>query len=156
MTFAAWVTGRIGLRRGALYVVMQLAGATAGCALLSAILPAATPERLGAPMLGAGIDATQGFVVETILSFALVSTIFMSALHPHGDGNLAPLAIGLVMVVGYLAGGPLTGPALNPARSFGIAVVTGVWSNHWVYWMGPLLGGTLAAVITNQIFLKSQ
>ena len=156
LTLAAWITGKVSLRRSALFIVLQLAGATAGCALLTYIVPEATALRLAAPALGSGLDSTRGLVLEMALTFGLVSVFFMSAMHPRGTVSLAPIAIGFTVLAGYLVGGPLTGPAMNPARSFGIAVVAGSWADHWIYWVGPLLGGMIAAIIANQIYLKSE
>ena len=156
VTFAAWVTGKIGLQRGILYIVAQLVGAVVGAALLGYVMPDAIQGTLGAHGLGAGIDAPTGLVVEIILTFALVGVIFMTALHPRGPGNVAPLAIGFVFLIDQLVGVPLTGASMNPARSFGPAVISGVWADHWIYWVGPLVGGALAAIIANQVFLKAE
>ena len=156
VTFAAWVTGKIGLQRGILYIVAQLVGAVVGAALLGYVMPDAIQGTLGAHGLGAGIDAPTGLVVEIILTFALVGVIFMTALHPRGPGNVAPLAIGFVFLIDQLVGVPLTGASMNPARSFGPAVISGVWADHWIYWVGPLVGGALAAIIANQVFLRAE
>merc|ERR1712110_515856 len=64
----------------------------------------------------------------------------------------APLAIGFAVSLGILFAGPLTGAGMNPARSFGPAVVTGKMENHWVYWIGPLLGGVFAGLIYQLLF----
>ena len=154
VTFAAWVTGKIGLQKGILYIVAQLVGAVVGSALLAYVVGADT--GLGRHALGAGIDPTKGIVVEIILTFALVGVVFMTAMHPRGPGNVAPLAIGLIVLVDHLVGVPLTGASMNPARSFGPAVLTGMWADHWVYWVGPLIGGALAGIIANQVFIKAE
>lgn len=154
VTFAAWVTGKIGLQRGILYIVAQLVGAAVGSALLAYIVGADT--GLGRHALGAGMDATKGLVAEIILTFALVGVVFMTAMHPRGPGNVAPLAIGLIVLVDHLVGVPLTGASMNPARSFGPAMLTGMWADHWVYWVGPLVGGALAGIVANQVFLKAE
>jgi MIP family channel proteins len=156
VTFAAWITGKIDLQRGVLYVVAQLLGAVAGSSLLAYVMPDAIQGNVGATVLGAGVDASTGLVVETILTFALVGVIFMTALHPRGPGNVAPLAIGLVVLVDILVGVQLTGASMNPARTFGPAVVAGIWADHWIYWVGPLLGALIAAVLANQVFLKAE
>lgn len=154
VTFAAWVTGKIGLQRGILYIVAQLVGAVVGSALLAYIVGADT--GLGRHALGAGMDTTKGLVAEIILTFTLVGVVFMTAMHPRGPGNVAPLAIGLAVLIDHLVGVPLTGASMNPARSFGPAVLTGMWADHWVYWAGPLVGGALAGIIANQVYLKSE
>ncbi len=73
---------------------------------------------------------------------------------PKGLGNLAPVAIGLTVLMDHLMGVPVTGASMNPARSFGPALVAGAWANHWIYWIGPLIGGALAALVYEFVFLR--
>ncbi|MFQ5988190.1 MAG: aquaporin, partial [Dehalococcoidia bacterium] len=82
--------------------------------------------------------------------------VFATAMDPKGLGNLAPIAIGLAVLVDHLVGVPLTGASMNPARSLGPAVAAGVWADHWVYWAGPLLGGGLAALVYEWAFLRGR
>jgi len=96
--------------------------------------------------LGALDGEGGGVLVEAVLTFVLVFTVFATAIDPRGMGNLAPLAIGLAVLVDHFVGVPLTGASMNPARSFGPALVADVWDNHWVYWVGPLAGGGIAAL----------
>jgi aquaporin TIP len=95
-------------------------------------------------------------VAEIVLTFALVFVVFATAMDPKGLGHLAPIAIGFTILVDHLVGVPLTGAGMNPARSFGPALVAGVWDNHWIYWVGPLIGGGLAAVVYEFIFLRRE
>lgn len=147
VTFAVLLAGKIGARRAAGYAVAQLVGAAAGAWLLALVLPAAAAGSLGVHVLGAGVSPSQGLLVEVILTFTLVSTVLATAVDPRGPGHLAPVAIGLAVLVGHLVGVPLTGASMNPARSFGPAVVAGIWANHWVYWAGPLAGALLALLL---------
>lgn len=158
VTFGALITGKIGLQRGVLYIVAQLVGAVIGSALLAFVIPDSIQGSLGAHGLNvaAGVTPVMGLVAEIILTFALVGVVFMTAMHPRGPGNVAPLAIGLVVLVDHLVGVPLTGASMNPARSFGPAVVAGVWADHWIYWVGPLIGGALAAIIADRVYIKSE
>jgi glycerol uptake facilitator-like aquaporin len=77
--------------------------------------------------------------MEIIVTFALVFVIFATAVDRGGMGNLAPLAIGLTVLVDHLLAVPITGASMNPARSFGPALVADQWANHWIYWLAPLL-----------------
>ena len=154
VTFGAWITGKISLTRGAMYVLAQLVGAIIGAWLLQVVIPAAAQGNLGAHGLGPNIAVGSGLVAEIILTFALVFVIFATAMDPKGLGSLAPVAIGLTVLVDHLMGVPVTGASMNPARSFGPALVAGAWANHWIYWVGPLIGGALAALVYEFIFLR--
>ena len=85
-------------------------------------------------------------MIETILTFFLVNTILNAAVSGKG-GNQAGLAIGFTLTFAILMGGPLTGASLNPARTLGPAIATGNYSDIWLYFVGPILGGILAALL---------
>jgi len=148
VTFGAVITGRMKLTTGVLYVGAQLTGAVIGALLLEAAVVGEVEGSLGAHRLNLGaLDGEGGGVlVEAVLTFVLVFTVFATAIDPRGMSNLAPVAIGLAVLVDHLVGVPLTGASMNPARSFGPALVADVWDNHWVYWVGPLAGGGIAAL----------
>ena len=95
-----------------------------------------------------------GFVMEVVVTFALVFVIFATAVDPGSIGNQAPLAIGLTVLVDHLVAVPITGASMNPARSFGPALVAGEWSNHWIYWVAPLLGGAVASLVYQFVFMN--
>lgn len=152
VTFGAFVTRKVGPRRAVGYVVAQLIGAAVGAWLLAVVIPDALQGNLGAHGLGLGITPTTGLIVEIILTFVLVFTVFATAMDPRGPGHLAPIAIGLAVLVDHLVGVPLTGASMNPARSFGPALIAGSWTNHWVYWIGPLIGGAIAALLYEFVF----
>jgi hypothetical protein len=116
---------------GVAYIVVQLIGGTLGAFALSSVL-GATAVGLGATVLAANVTPVQGFVVELILTFFLVNTIFNTAVNGKAR-NLAPVAIGLTLVFAVLMGGPLTGASLNPARTLGPAIMTGNYSNLSIY-----------------------
>ena len=152
VTFAALVTRQISVARGFLYVSHQLGGAAAGAVLLLAVVPGAGDTNLGGHTLGHQVSLGAGLLIEMIMTFGLVFVIFATAVDDRGSRNLAPLAIGLTVLVENLFGIPISGASMNPARSFGPALVTWEWSNHWLYWAGPMLGGALAAVTYRCVF----
>jgi len=94
--------------------------------------------------LSAGTSAKQGLFIEMFLTAQLVFVIFMLAAEKHKATFLAPIGIGLSLFVSELSGVYYTGGSLNPARSFGPAVVTQFHREHWIYWLGPALGALLA------------
>ena len=149
VTFGAVITGRMKLSTGMLYVVAQLVGAVIGALLLEAAVAGEFEGNLGAhgPVSEVLDGDGAGVLVEAVLTFVLVFTVFATAMDPRGRANLAPIAIGLAVLVDHLAGVPLTGASMNPARSFGPALVADFWDDHWVYWLGPLIGGGLAALV---------
>ena len=93
-----------------------------------------------------------GILIEIVLTFTLVFVIFATALDREGMGRLAPLAIGFTVLVGHIVAVSLTWASMNPARSFGPALVAGVWGDHWVYWAGPLVGGGIAGLVYQVVF----
>ena len=155
VTFAAVVTGRMKAGPGVLYVAAQLAGAVVGALLLDAVLVSSVQGNLGTTSLNDAALSSDwaGVVVEIILTFALVFTVFAVAMDPRGPGNLAPIAIGLAVLMDHFVGVPLTGASMNPARSFGPALVANDWDDQWVYWIGPLTGGALAGLVYYFIYL---
>jgi glycerol uptake facilitator-like aquaporin len=100
----------------------------------------------GTPALATNIGVTAGVFIEAILTFFLVFTVYGTAFDERGP-KVGGLFIGLVITMDILAAGPLTGASMNPARTFGPALLSGFWENHLVYWVGPALGGLVAAVV---------
>jgi len=99
--------------------------------------------------LSVGVGALHGLILEIGLTFGLMYTVYATAMDPKRGAisTVAPLAIGLVVGANILAGGPFDGACMNPARAFGPALVGWRWENHWIFWVGPLLGAALAAVL---------
>lgn len=94
--------------------------------------------------------------MEIIITFALVYTVYATAVDPKKGsiGTIAPIAIGFIVGANILAAGPFSGGSMNPARSFGPAVASLDFSDHWVYWVGPLVGGGLAGLIYGNVFMQ--
>lgn len=146
VTFGFVVTGRMKAATGAVYWIAQLVGASAAGLLIAALFGAG-PVAGGTPDLGRGVGFGAGIVLEAVTTFFLVLVVFGTAVDERAPAAVFPLAIGLTLALGIMAVGPLTGGALNPARTFGPALASGHWNNHLVYWIGPLIGGALAGVI---------
>jgi MIP family channel proteins len=154
VTGAFVVTGRMPAGAGIAYVIAQLLGASVAAFFLTAVFPQTVriTTALGTPALGFGVSQGTGIVVEAILTFFLVFVVFGTAVDPRGPRAAGGLFIGLAIAMDILIGGPLTGAAMNPARAFGPALFAGAWTNHWVYWIGPLLGGAAGGLLYNSIF----
>jgi MIP family channel proteins len=147
VTIGLWAGKQIDAASAVAYIVVQLIGGTLGALVLRFVL-GGTSSGLGATTLATNVSPVQGFVVETILTFFLVNAIFNTAVSGKA-GNAAPVAIGLTLAFCILMGGPLTGASLNPARTLGPAVATGNFANLWLYFVGPSLGGVVAALLYN-------
>lgn len=148
VTFAVWITGRIEPTRAALYVVAQLVGGVLAALALRAVFTEAAwgPVNLGTPEVLPSTGVMPAIMIEAILTALLLIAVFGTAIDPRGP-KIGGLAIGLALAAAILMSGPLTGGALNPARWFGPAVASGTFDNWFVWWIGPLLGAGVAALI---------
>ncbi|KAI4601219.1 hypothetical protein KJ359_012409 [Pestalotiopsis sp. 9143b] len=144
VSLALAVAGAIDLVRLAVVVPAQLLAGIAAAAAVAWLLPG--PLAVGTALAG-DVSAARGLSLEILLTAELVLTIFMLAGEKHRGTFLAPVGIGLSLFVCHLAGVRHTGASLNPARSFGPAVVTGTFPDHWIYWLGPALGSLLASFV---------
>ncbi len=140
VTFGFWVAKRFPGREVAPYVAAQLAGATAGAFVLRATVGSFAVFATTRP----AIPVVAGLGVEIVLAFFLMLVVMAVATDARVSGEVAGLAVGFVVMVDALMGGPLTGASMNPARSFGPALATGQWAAHWIYWVGPLIGMAIA------------
>jgi aquaporin TIP len=157
VTLGFLVTRRIEPVLAVVYWIAQFAGAVVAAALLKWLLPKplTDPVNLGAPALGPGISGGEGMVIELILTFFLLWVIFATAADPRGTfRSIAGLAIGFTISLDIFMGGPFTGAAMNPARAFGPELVENDWSNAWVWYVGPVLGGVLAALAYEWLYLR--
>jgi len=150
------------------YIIVQCIGAITGSAILYAVTPAtfglnklgqavAIKSSLGLNGLGpvnqlvGPVSPRGGLLLELILTMLLVLVIYATAVDKKSNisGGLAPLLIGLTVTVAHLVLIPFTGTSINPARSLGPALITGNLKDHWVFWVGPLMGGALGGVLYN-------
>nr|AAA02947.1 nodulin-26 [Glycine max] len=153
VTFGAFVGGHITLFRSILYWIAQLLGSVVACLLLKF---ATGGLETSAFALSPGVEAGNALVFEIVMTFGLVYTVYATAVDPKkGDlGIIAPIAIGFIVGANILAGGAFDGASMNPAVSFGPAVVSWTWSNHWVYWVGPFAGAAIAAIVYEIFFIS--
>jgi MIP family channel proteins len=159
VTASVWVTGNIKTMLAGVYVVVQLAGAIVAGLLLRELYPEASwrAANLGAPGLGSAVSAGRGVLLEAVLTFFLVFTVYGTAVDDRGPfSKIAGLPIGFVLIFDILAGGPLTGAAMNPARALGPMLAGGHWTDWWVYWIGPIGGGIVAAAVYWYFFLEGR
>ncbi|KAK4377716.1 hypothetical protein RND71_004012 [Anisodus tanguticus] len=153
VTFGAFVGGNITLLRGILYWIAQLLGSVVACLLLKFTTGG---MEIGAFGLSDGVGVSNALVLEIVMTFGLVYTVYATAVDPNKGslGTIAPIAIGFIVGANILAGGAFDGASMNPAVSFGPAVVSWSWNNHWVYWAGPLIGGGLAGLVYEFFFIN--
>lgn len=152
VTFGVWLAGQIPGRRAVAYILAQLIGGLGAAWTLRAVFPATVSPTLGRPTVGAGIDPMAALMIEVVLTVILLTAVFGTAIDPRGP-KVGGLAIGFAVAADILMGGPLTGAAMNPARWFAPAAVTGVWDNSWVWIVGPLIGAAIAALAYRYFFL---
>ncbi|GLT34307.1 hypothetical protein SLA2020_088300 [Shorea laevis] len=153
VTFGAFVGGNITLLRGILYWIAQLLGSVVACLLLKFSTNGMTTSAFS---LSSGEGVWNAFVLEIVMTFGLVYTVYATAIDPKKGkiGIIAPIAIGFIVGANILAGGAFDGASMNPAVSFGPALVSWSWKNHWIYWAGPLIGGGLAGVVYEFFFIS--
>ncbi len=155
VTIGFLVTKKQEIGEGIPYIISQLVGGTVAGLLLRAIYEPAVWQKvhLGTPMLGEGVSVGTGILVEIVLTFFLVTAIWGTAVDDRKP-NIGGFGIGLTIAANILMGGPLTGASMNPARTFGPALAGGGFDGHLVYWIGPIIGAVIAAVLYNNILIK--
>ncbi len=161
VTFGFLIARKIQPLTAVAYWGSQLLGAIIGVLVLSLIFSgagdmtdmynAAESTNFGATALHGDLSPAIGILIEAVLTFILVFVIFQVAVDENGPSTIAPIAIGMTITLAALMAGPLTGAALNPARAFGPALISGYWTEHYVYWIGPLLGGGLGALFATYV-----
>ncbi|PYL00822.1 MAG: aquaporin [Verrucomicrobia bacterium] len=157
VTLGLLVGKQIEVRKAIAYWISQLLGAVIAGFLLVTLLGTASQSGVeavagGTPDLN-GIPPAKGILIEAVLTFFLVFVVYGTAVDVRAP-KIGGLAIGLTVTLDILFGGPLTGAAMNPARTFGPAVAGVHWNNHLVYWIGPMLGGALAGIVYGRFLIK--
>jgi MIP family channel proteins len=143
VTLAFAVTRHFPWREVPSYCAGQLLGAVAGAGALRVLFGPA--GGLGATRPSGG--ELQALGMEILLTAVLMFVIVSVATDTRAVGQLAALAIGGTVALDALWGGPVTGASMNPARSFGPALLSGLWQAHWIYWLGPACGAVLGAAL---------
>jgi aquaporin TIP len=157
VTIGFLVTRRIAPLLGAMYLVAQLAAAAGAALMIRWLWPGTTAKAAGygAPAIDPGLSTGEALVLEALITFFLVWVVFATAADPRGAfKTIAGLAIGLIYAVGILIAFPLTGGVANPARAFGPQIVDWTWDDAWVWYAGPILGGAIAALLYELLYLR--
>ncbi|MDE1810488.1 MAG: aquaporin [Candidatus Micrarchaeota archaeon] len=155
VTIGALVTGKISKPDAVVYIASQIVGALVAGLFLLALYPAAAGASVhyGTPALGQSTGVLQGILFEAVATFLLVFVVFGTAIDRRAV-KVGGFAIGLTVMVDVLAIGPFTGAAMNPARAIGPTIASMFFTNWYVYWIGPILGGVVAALLYKYLILK--
>jgi glycerol uptake facilitator-like aquaporin len=152
-------TGRISPANAAVYVVAQCLGATVAAFACKSVFPAeaVAMANLGIPLPAAWATTSTVVTLEFIMTFLLMTAVFGTAVDERGKAvKIGGLGIGLTVTFDILAGGAVTGASMNPARSFGPALVQGHWDWHLLYWVAPIAGAVVAAQIYDKLILDKK
>ncbi|XP_047243943.1 major intrinsic protein of lens fiber b [Girardinichthys multiradiatus] len=147
VTFAYLIGSQMSFFRAFFYIFAQCLGAVAGAAVLYGVTPGNMRGNMAMNMLQPGMSLGMATTVEVFLTMQLVVCVF-AVTDERRNGRLgsAALSIGFSVTVGHLVGMYYTGAGMNPARSFAPAVLFRNFINHWVYWVGPMIGGAMGAI----------
>jgi len=178
VTLGVLLGGGMTVLESIVFQVSQILGAILGASVAMGILhfetggitavnhPSAFVQIAGGGhQLESGVHVAQGVLCECVLTCFLVQSMLMTMLDSDGTNILAPFAVGLTVTMDIVAGGRITGASMNPARSLASAVLyqavkadsdVDIWTNHWVYWLGPLLGSCMAALLYRLLFIRPE
>ena len=155
LTIGLWATRRLDTVATVAYIIAQLVGAVVAALALVLFFPEVMrdAQNLGTPGLNEGVDFIQGVGLEAIATAFLMIAVFGTALDPRGP-RVGGFAIGLIIAMDIFAIDRLTGAAMNPARAFGPALIDNTWDDHFVYWIGPIIGAVIAALLYRYLFAE--
>ncbi|WP_432498207.1 MIP/aquaporin family protein [Kineococcus gypseus] len=158
VTLGLAVTRRFPWRAVPVYVACQLAGAVMASLAVWAFYGERAREAFGlaATVPAPGVGDARALLVEAVITFVLVLVVISVATDERAPAAAAPLAVGATLAVCVAVAAPLTGGAVNPARAFGPALVSGTWDSFWVYLVGPLVGGVLAALLYDRVLGRAE
>ncbi len=155
ITLGLLAARRIAPLMAVVHIAAQILGGVAAASMLKAGFPAlvVNASRIGGQMAASDTSFGHAILLEAIATFFLMFVVFGSAVVGRAP-KMAGLLIGLTITANMLAIGPLTGGSMNPARSFGPALVSGVWEGQMIYWIGPIVGAVLAALIWEHVLAE--
>jgi aquaporin TIP len=156
LTVGLMITNRMPAQRGITYIVSQCVGALVAAFALTMIFDGSQIDavNLGVPTVGERYEVTAALLAEIIATFFLMYAVYGTAVDPRGAKTIAPLVIGLTITIGIFAIGGVSGAALNPARAIGPAIVQGEFADQWIYWVGPIIGAGLAALLYHHLLMR--
>ncbi|XP_074644333.1 aquaporin-4-like [Tubulanus polymorphus] len=143
VTMAMLVTRNVSILRTLFYIVAQCLGGVAGAGILYGLTPNTSATHLGVTYVHPEVPLGQAFGIEFMTTFLMVFTVFANVDSKRAEMGSRALSVGLSVIIGHLLAINATGASMNPARSLGPAVIMNRWTNHWVYWVGPILGGII-------------
>ena len=158
VTLGMAATGKFPWRYTPVYIGAQLVGAVLA-ALATWITfggPARSEANLAATYPAQGVGDLQAFVVEVLITFILVFVVMAVATDDRAPAAIAPIAVGFALAVGVFIAGPVTGGSVNPARSLGPMIVAGDLTSVWLYILGPIIGGVLAALLYDRTLAQTE
>jgi len=157
ITVGLWSIGRIDTKKAALYVVAQLLGAVVAALVLRWLMPVSAGHNAMYGTFNVADDITipGAILIEAFLTFFLAFAMMGTAVDPAAP-KVGGFGVGLTLWMCILAGGPLTGAALNPARAFGPALIAGEWHAQFAYWIGPIIGAIVAMQVYERVLLKKE
>jgi MIP family channel proteins len=155
VTVGMMLIRRISPRDAVAYIVAQLAGAVLGAYTLKLVIPGGILAlgTMGTPALANAMSFPTAIGLEAVLTFFLMSAVMGTAVAEEAP-KVGGFGIGLTLVFDILVGGPLTGAAMNPARAFAPALMSGTWYAQLVWWIGPIIGAVVAAVLWEKVILR--
>jgi MIP family channel proteins len=155
ITIGLWSIGRIESRKAGLYIAAQLLGAVLAAVVLRWLFPVSAGHntQYGALSVATDITLAGAILIEAVLTFFLAFAMMGTLVDPNAP-KVGGFGVGLTLWVCVLAGGPLTGAALNPARAFGPALIANFWVGQLAYWVGPILGAVVAMQVYERVLLK--
>jgi MIP family channel proteins len=154
VTLGLLSVGRITPARAGMYIVAQLVGAVIAVLAIKGLFPeqAAAISNYGAPRLANDVSNVQAIVIEAILTFLLCSAVMGTIVNPR-SAQIGGICVGLIVFVGILAGGHLTGAMMNPARATGPMLVGMQFTGIALFWIGPILGAVVAMQLWERFLL---